>query len=455
MNGIFTSKFTVIFYAQAKKTLAAAKTWEKTKVQFLVRHKSGRLRPSVPKWQGLDGGLTLKRRTRKYYREVLASQGNRIKKRGHPERSAARAKAGRHGVEGSRESSEDHQTRPNIFPAFHGILRLRDARHLRPPGIAPPQNDPVFLMRLPWLASLLKSWPRLGGTELRRITPSALKSWAVQYGQTFSATRHKGTISLLRHIFQTAVEDEQRSRTQIVEPRVHRADVGFINEQPVGDEEAREGRPRIDAVPALAADALHVVAVENLEGETEAVLQFVAPLEKHRGRAGRDDFLNATAQQEFGRDETGLDGLAEADIVRDEEVHARQPRRLVERFQLIRIDADASSERGLEESAVRRSHAVPPDRIQERREVPRLVESFVPDAFPCLLTGDEPVEFRLPHDLDFLALGIIVRASERNDIAVGTRIHHLHKPVTRANTDDIALGWNCVWKCSDDMRLDC
>jgi|694.fasta_scaffold55200_1 hypothetical protein len=42
MNGIFTSKFTVIFYAQAKKTLAAAKTWEKTKVQFLVRHKSGR-----------------------------------------------------------------------------------------------------------------------------------------------------------------------------------------------------------------------------------------------------------------------------------------------------------------------------------------------------------------------------------------------------------------------------
>ena len=71
-------------------------------------------------------------------------QGNRIKKRGHPERSAARAKAGRHGVEGSRESSQDHQTRPNIVPAFHGILRLRDARHLRPPGIAPPQNDPVF-----------------------------------------------------------------------------------------------------------------------------------------------------------------------------------------------------------------------------------------------------------------------------------------------------------------------
>jgi len=333
------------------------------------------LRPSVPKWQGLDGGLTLKRRTRKYYREVLAS--------------------------------------------------------------------------------LLKNWPRLGGTELRRITPSALKSWAVQYGQTFSATRHNGTISLLRHIFQTAVEDEQRSRTQIVEPRVHRADVGFINEQPVGDEKTRESRPGIDAVPALAADPLHVVAVENLEGEAEAIFQLVTPLEKHRGRSGRDDFLNATAQQEFGRDETGLDGLAEADIVRDEEVHARQPRRLVERFQLIRIDADAGSERGLEESGVRRSHAVSPDRIQERREVPRLVESFVPDAFPCLLTGDEPVEFRLPHDLDFLALGIIVRASERNDIAVGTRIHRLHKPVTRANTDDIALGWNCVWTCSDDMRLDC
>ena len=26
----------------------------------------------------------------------------------------------------------------------HGILRLRDARHLRPPGITPPQNDSDF-----------------------------------------------------------------------------------------------------------------------------------------------------------------------------------------------------------------------------------------------------------------------------------------------------------------------
>ena len=76
-------------------------------------------------------------------------QGNRIKKRGHPERSAARAKAGRHGVEGSREFSQDHQTGASAAQVFHGILRLRDARHLRPPGIAPPQNDPVFLMRLP------------------------------------------------------------------------------------------------------------------------------------------------------------------------------------------------------------------------------------------------------------------------------------------------------------------
>jgi hypothetical protein len=239
------------------------------------------------------------------------------------------------------------------------------------------------------------------------------------------------------------IEDEQRAGTQIVEPRVHRADVGFINEQPVGDEETREGSPRVDAVSALAADAFHVVAVENLEGETEAILQLVTPLEKHRGRAGHDDFLHSAAQQQFGRDESRFDGFSEADIVCDEEVHARQPERLVERLQLIRIDADAGPERRLEKSGVSGGHAVPPDRVEECCEVSRLVESLVPDVLPSLLARNEPVEFRLPHDIEFLALCIVVRTGERNERAVICGIHRLHKPVTRANTNDISLGWNC------------
>ncbi len=121
------------------KTLAAVKTWEKTKVQFLVRHKSGRyyarlfqngketwkslktdhlsiaqarlaellkehrgrkgkqIVPANAKMtfadaaeldqQKLDEELALKRRTRKYYREVLAAL--RIRQ---PVRSALRAR---------------------------------------------------------------------------------------------------------------------------------------------------------------------------------------------------------------------------------------------------------------------------------------------------------------------------------------------------------------------------
>jgi hypothetical protein len=161
------------------------------------------------------------------------------------------------------------------------------------------------------------------------------------------------------------------------------------------------------------------------------------------GRKVRHLQINSSAQQQFGGDETRFDGLAEADIVRDEEVHARQPQRLVERLQLIRVNADAGAERGLEEPGVGRGHAIPTDRIQERREVPRLVESLVADIFPSLLTRNEPIEFRLPHDIEFLALCIVVRTGERNERAVICGIHRLHKPVTRANTNDISLGWNC------------
>jgi integrase len=56
------------------------------------------------------------------------------------------------------------------------------------------------------LVALLKDWPALAKTEVRRISLASLKEWAARYAKLFSASRYNGTLSLLRAIFAFAVE---------------------------------------------------------------------------------------------------------------------------------------------------------------------------------------------------------------------------------------------------------
>ena len=83
------------------------------------------------------------------------------------------------------------------------------------------------------------------------------------------------------------VQDEQRAAAEVAQPVAERAGVGFVDQEPMRDEEPGVGAPGIDAEAALAADPLHVLLVEDLEGQAEAVLQLVLPLVEHRRRAGR------------------------------------------------------------------------------------------------------------------------------------------------------------------------
>jgi integrase len=56
------------------------------------------------------------------------------------------------------------------------------------------------------LNALLKSWPTLERTEIRRITSGDCKAWAGKYGKAASPTNYNNTISLLRHVFAVAVD---------------------------------------------------------------------------------------------------------------------------------------------------------------------------------------------------------------------------------------------------------
>ena len=160
------------------KTLAAVKTWEKTKVQFLVRHKSGR-----------------------YYARLFQNGKETWKTLKTDHFSIAQAKLA--------ELLKEHRGRKDkqIDPA-NAKMTFADAAELDQQKL----DEELALKRRTRkyyrevLAALLESWPGLAETELRRITPMALKAWAIRYGKMFSASRYNGTLSLLRRILQTAVE---------------------------------------------------------------------------------------------------------------------------------------------------------------------------------------------------------------------------------------------------------
>jgi integrase len=53
---------------------------------------------------------------------------------------------------------------------------------------------------------MLKSWPDLASREIRRISPELCREWATRYAAVASDNRYNNSVSLLRHIFDVAIE---------------------------------------------------------------------------------------------------------------------------------------------------------------------------------------------------------------------------------------------------------
>ena len=112
-------------------------------------------------------------------------------------------------------------------------------------------------------------------------------------------------------------------------------------------------------------------AVEDHEDKAEALLHLRLPLLQNGRRRSDHDRLRLFPQQQLARDEAGLDGLAEAGVVGDEEIHARQSEGLAQGLHLVGVDPDAGAKRRLEEVGVGGGDAVPAQGVQEGAEMAR------------------------------------------------------------------------------------
>jgi integrase len=154
------------------------KTWERTRLQNLIRHKSGR-----------------------YYARAFAGGKEVWKSLKTSHFSVAEAKLAEFLKEHrERRSNGNSEVSAKMTFGEAAAIHLRNLDDNL--SIKPRTRD--YWREV--LAALLKTWPGLNETEIRKITQADCKKWASAYAKTASPTRYNNTVAVLRHVLNVAVE---------------------------------------------------------------------------------------------------------------------------------------------------------------------------------------------------------------------------------------------------------
>jgi len=154
------------------------KTWERTRLQNLVRHKSGR-----------------------YYARAFAGGKEVWKSLNTSHFSVAQGKLAQF-LKEHRERIRNGNTEVSAKMTFGEAAAIHQRNLDEDLGIKPRTRDY-------WrecLTALQRSWPGLSQTEVRKISQTVCKEWARSYRKNVSPTRYNNTVSVLRHVLNVAVE---------------------------------------------------------------------------------------------------------------------------------------------------------------------------------------------------------------------------------------------------------
>jgi integrase len=154
------------------------KTWEKTREQNLVRHKSGR-----------------------YYARTFGNGKEIWKSLRTVHFSVAKARLAEF-LREHREKQVDGLSEASAKMTFCEALKIHQQNQADDVTIKPSTRhywNQVFV-------ALLKSWPGLADRELRRITKTDCNEWARRFRKVASPSRYNNTLAGLRHVFDVAIE---------------------------------------------------------------------------------------------------------------------------------------------------------------------------------------------------------------------------------------------------------
>ena len=135
-----------------------------------------------------------------------------------------------------------------------------------------------------------------------------------------------------------------------------------------GCDQARMRSPGIGMDAAIAAQLLNVGRVDNPEIKAKLFQHLDTPLFLQRCGADDQDGPSTVPQQHLLDDETGLDGLAQADVIGDEQIDAGHVNGTHQWVELEVLNADATAKRRLQKTSVRVGGGTPANRIKKRVE---------------------------------------------------------------------------------------
>lgn len=186
---IFLTPFTVLFYGHAMADGKAVQTWTKTRVQNLVRHRSGVYYARLYS-NGKEQWKSLKT-------EILEVAKARLRKfAGEAEETAAAQEAQTRGKMTFGEAAKVFLER--LKSSGLGLQGRRTNRKRI--------TESSLHYREQTVKALLKSWPELEATDVRKITESDCERWSERFSAKYSATRFNNTLDSLRHVFGVAIK---------------------------------------------------------------------------------------------------------------------------------------------------------------------------------------------------------------------------------------------------------
>jgi integrase len=160
------------------KQCKPTKTWERTRLQNLIRHKSGRYYA-----RAFVGGKEVWKSLKTSHFSVAEARLAEFLKEHRERRSNGNGEVSAKMTFGEAAAIHLHKLDDNV--------RIK------------PRTRHYWRQRL---AALVKSWPGLNQTEVRRIMHTDCKKWASTYAKTASPTNYNNTAALLRHVLNVAIE---------------------------------------------------------------------------------------------------------------------------------------------------------------------------------------------------------------------------------------------------------
>jgi hypothetical protein len=138
-------------------------------------------------------------------------------------------------------------------------------------------------------------------------------------------------------------------------------------------DEARMGCPWVGVNATLAPQLLDIGVIDHAEFEAELLQHFDAPFLLERGGADDQYGAGTVPEQQLLDDQPRFDGLAQADVVGDEQVDSSHVDGANQRVELEVFDAHATAERRLQEPTIGIGGCAPTDGIQEGLKGVRIV----------------------------------------------------------------------------------